>query len=144
LKNNTPFIWNADTDKAFNTLKQLLTSQPLLQYPDFSKPFILTTDASNDALGAVLSQGDIGRDLPVAYASRKLGKAKRNYSTVEKELLAIVYGCKHFKPYLLGRKFTVVTDHRPLVWIFNAKDLSSRLLRWRLKLEEYNYNIVYK
>jgi hypothetical protein len=86
LKNNTPFIWKAKTDKSFNTLKRLLTSQPLLQYPDFFKPFILTTYASNDALGAVLSQGDIGRDLPVAYASRKLSKDERNYSTVEKEL----------------------------------------------------------
>jgi transposase InsO family protein len=122
----------------------LLTIQPLLQYPDFSKPFILTTDASNDALGAILIQGDIRRDLPVAYASRTLNAAERNYSTVEKELLAIIWGCKHFRPYLLGRKFTVVTDYRPLVWIFNVKDPSSRLLRWRLKLEEYEYNILYK
>jgi hypothetical protein len=77
LKNNTPFIWNEGTNKAFNTLKQLLISQPLLQYPDFTRPFILTTDASNDALGAILSQGDIGRDLPVAYASRTLNKAEK-------------------------------------------------------------------
>jgi hypothetical protein len=144
LKNNTPFVWNADTDEAFNTLKRLLTCQPLLQYPDFSKPFVLTTDASNDALGAVLSQGDIGRDLPVAYASLTLHKSERNYPTIEKELLAIVWRCKHFRPYLYGRTFTVVTDHRPLVWIFNVKDPSLRLLRWRLKLEEYDYNIVYK
>ena len=144
LKNNTPFIWNSDTDEAFNTLKRMLTSQPLLQYPDFSKPFILITDASNDALGAILSQGKIGRDLLVAYASRTLSKAERNYPTVEKELLAVVWGCKHLRPYLYGRKFTVVTDHCPLVWIFNVKDPSSRLLRWRLKLEEYEYDIVYK
>jgi hypothetical protein len=122
----------------------VLTSQPLLQYTDFSKPFILTTDASNDALGAVLSQGEIGRDLPIACASRTLSKAERNYPTAEKELLTVVWGCKHFRPNLYGRKFTVVTDHRPLVWIFNVKDPSSRLLRWRLKLKEYEYNIVYK
>ena len=114
LKNNTPFIWNADTDAAF-TLKQLLTSQPLLQYPDFSKHFVLTKDASNDALGPILSQGDIGRDLSVAYASRTLRKAEQNCPTVEKKLLAIVWGCKHFRPYLYGRKFTDVTDHCPLV-----------------------------
>jgi len=96
LKNNTPFIWNADTDETFKTLKRLLTSQPLMQYPDFSKLLILTTDASNDALGAILSQGEIGRDLPVAYASRTLSKAERNYPTVEKKLLAVVWGCKHF------------------------------------------------
>ena len=78
LKNNTPFIWNADTDEAINTLKRLVTSESLLQYPDFSKPFILTTDASNEALGAILSQGDIGRELTVAYASRTISKAERN------------------------------------------------------------------
>ena len=144
LKNNTPFIWNAEADEAFNTLKQLLTSQPLLQYPDFNKPFNLTCDASNEALGIVLSQGEIGRDLPVAYDSRTLSKAESSYPIVQKELLAIVWGCKHFRPYLYGRKFTVVTDHRPLVWIFNVKDPSSRLLRWRLQLEEFEYNIVYK
>ena len=104
----------------------------------------MTTDASNDALDALLSQGEIGRDLPIAYASRKLSKAERNYLTVEKELLAVVWGCKHFRPYLYGRKFTVVTDHRPLVWMFNVKNPSSRLLGWRLKLEKYEYNIIYK
>ena len=98
LRNNIPFIWNEDTDEAFNTLNRL-TSQPLLQYPDFSKLFILTRDASNDALGAVLSQRDIGRDLTEVYASRTLSKAEWNYPTVEKELLAIVWGCKYFRPF---------------------------------------------
>ena len=102
LKNNTPFIWNADTAEAFNTLKRSLTIQPLLQYPDFSKPSILATEASNDALGAILSQGDTGRDLHVAYAIRTLSKAQRNYPTVENELLAIAWGCKHFRPYFMG------------------------------------------
>ena len=97
LKNNTPFIWNATTDEVFNTLKQLLRSQPLFQYPDFSKHFILTTDASNEALGAVVSQGDIGRDLPVGYASRTLTKSDFNYSVVKKELVTIVWGYKYFR-----------------------------------------------
>jgi hypothetical protein len=141
LKNNTPFVWNEDTDESFKTLKRLLTSEPLLQYPDFTKPFILSTDASNDALGAVLNQGEIGRDLPLGYASRTLTKTERNYPTIEKELLAIVWCCKHFRPYLYGRTFTVVTDPRLLVSIINVKDPSSRLLRWRLKLEEYDYII---
>jgi hypothetical protein len=143
LKNNIPFIWNEDTDEAFNTLNRLI-SQPLLQYPHFSKPFILTRDAINDALGVVLSHRDIGRDLTVAYASRTLSKAARNYPTIEKELLEIVWRCKYFRPYLYGKIFTVVTDKRPIVWIFNVKDPSSRLLIWRLKQEEYEYNIVYK
>jgi hypothetical protein len=113
-------------------------SRPILQYPDFSEEFIVTTDASNDGAGAMLSQGEIGKDLPVAFASRSFGKAERNYSTVEKELGAIVWGIKHFRPYLYGRRFKVVSDHTPLKWIMNVKDPGSRLLRWRIQLEEYD------
>jgi len=99
---------------AFQALKQKLMSQPILQYPDFSRDFILTTDASNEGPVAVLSQGQIGKDLPIAYASRKFNKAERNYSTVGKELAAIVWGIKHFRPYLYGRNFKIVSDHKPL------------------------------
>jgi hypothetical protein len=86
----------------------------------------------------------MGKDLPIAYASRTLNNAERNYPTVQKELLAIVWECKYFRQYLYGRRFTIVTDHRPLTWIFSIKDPSSRLLRWRLKLEEYEYEVVHK
>ena len=99
LKKDTPYVWNDKTNEAFISLKTLLTTEPLLQYPDFSRPFILTTDASNDAIGAVLSQGSIGTDPPIAYASRTLNNAERNYPTVEKELLATVWGCKYFRQY---------------------------------------------
>jgi hypothetical protein len=115
-----------------------------LQYPDFTKPFVLTTDASNETQGAILSQGPTGQDLPVAYASRTRINAEKNYSTTEKELWALVWGCKQYRQYLFGRKFSIVTDHKPLTWVFSVKDPSSRLLRWRLKLEEYDYHIVYK
>jgi hypothetical protein len=101
-------------------------------------------DASEEGLGAVLSQGEIGKDLPVVFASRTLNRAEKSYSTTEKELLAIVWGMRYFRPYLYGRTFTVVTDHKPLTWIMNVKDPGSRLLRWRIKLEEYDYEIVYK
>lgn len=144
LKKDVPFVWGESQEKAFNECKRLLTSSPILQYPDFNKEFILTTDASIHAIGAVLSQGDIGKDLPIAYASRTLNKAESNYSTIERELLAIVWAVKHFRPYLFGRKFTIVTDHKPLTWLFSVKDPGSRLVRWRLKLEEFEYNIVYK
>jgi hypothetical protein len=139
LSKGTTYVWNDETNESFNKLKELLITEPILQYPDFKQPFVLTTDASNDAIGAVLSQGPIGKDLPIAYASRTLNNAEKNYSTTEKELLAIVWGCKHFRQYLYGRKFTIVTDHRSLTWIF-----SSKLLRWRLQLEEYDYNVIYK
>jgi hypothetical protein len=103
LKKNTPYIWDDKTEKAFVTLKTTtLTTQTLLQYTDFTRPFVLTTDASIDAIGAVLSQGPIGKYAPLGYASRTLNNAERNYPTVEKQLLAIVWGCKYFRQYLLG------------------------------------------
>jgi len=92
LRNNTPFLWNRRTDKTFITLKDLLTSEPLLEYPDFTKPFVLTTDVSNEALGSIHSQGPIGRNLPIVYASRTHTNAGTNYSTTEKELLTLVWG----------------------------------------------------
>jgi hypothetical protein len=144
LKKDVKYVWGEVQEIAFRALKHKLTSEPILQYPDFSKEFILTTDASNEGAGAVLSQGTIGADLPVGYASRTFNKAERNYSTVEKELAAIVWGIKHFRPYLYGRRFKIVSDHKPLTWIMSVKDPGSRLLRWRIKLEEYDYEIVYK
>jgi len=94
---------------------------PILQYSDFTKPFVLTTDASEFAVGAILSQGKIGEDKPVAFPSRTLNQTEQKYSTIENELTAIVWACKHFRPYFLGRTFTIVTDHKPLTWIFNVK-----------------------
>ena len=144
FKKDQIFHWDSEQEQAFQKFKAILKSDSILQYPDFSQPFVLTTDASNFAIGAVLSQGPIGQDLPIAYASRTLNKAETNYSVTEKELLAIVWAVKHFRPYLYGRKFKIITDHRPLTWLFNVKDPGSRLVRWRLKLEEYEYEIVYK
>lgn len=122
LKKEVAFKWENEQHLAFDTLKRKLTTAPLLIYPDFTKPFVLTCDASNYAVGAVLSQGPIGKDQPIAFASRTLNKSELNYSTTEKELLAILYGCKTFRPYLYGNKFQIVTDHRPLKWLFNHKD----------------------
>ena len=115
--------------------------EPVLQYPDFTKPFVLTTDASGFAVGAVLSQGKIGQDKPIAFTSRTLNQAEQNYSSTEKELTAIVWACRYFRP---GRNFTIDTNHKPLTWMFSVKDPSSRLLRWRLLSEEYDYTIAYK
>ena len=90
-------MWNQRTNEAFITLKDLLTSEPLLQYPDFTKSFVLTADASNEGLGVILSQGPIGQDLPISYGSRTLVSAEKNYSVTEKKLLAIVWGSKQFR-----------------------------------------------
>ena len=104
-------MWEESQEMAFRTFKQRLLSQPILQYPDFSREFILTTDASNDGAGALLSQGQIGKDLPITYASRSFNKAERNYSTVEKGQAAILWDTKHFRPYLYGRRFKILSDH---------------------------------
>ncbi|KAL7301957.1 hypothetical protein TKK_0005548 [Trichogramma kaykai] len=92
----------------------------------------------------VLSQGKISSNLPVAYASRAFTKAELNYPAIEKELLAIVFAVQHFRSYLYGRKFTIVTDHKPLVWLHNLKSPTSRLARWKEKLRDYDYEIVHK
>lgn len=144
LKKEVAFRWEKAQEEAFCILRNALCSQPLLQYPDFTKPFVVTTDASQTAIGGILSQGTIGKDLPIAYTSRLLNDAEQNYSTIERELLAIVYAVNYFRPYLFGRKFQLVTDHKPLTWLNSVKDPTSRLVRWRLKLAEYDYEVIYK
>ena len=113
LKKNVDWEWTQECEQSFIKLKSILSSEPLLQYPDFMQPFIVTTDASNIAIGCILSQGKIGEDKPIAYASRKLNDAETRYSTFDKEFLAIIWGCKHYRTYLLGRSFLIVTDHKP-------------------------------
>lgn len=142
--NDKKLTHTEDSVEAFEKCKKILTDSDILQYPDFSKDFILTTDASNFAIGAVLSQGPIGKDKPIAYASRTLNRTEENYSTIEKELLAIVWGCKNFRPYLFGRKFVLYTDHKPLTYACNLKNPNGRLTRWKLSLMEYDYEIKYR
>lgn len=144
LKKRNGIVIDQKYIDAFNKCKELLTHSPLLQYPDYDKPFVLTTDASNVAVGAVLSQGKIGNDKPVAYASRTLSDTESRYSTIERELLAIVWAVKHFRPYLYGKKFFIYTDHRPLIWLRSLKDPSSKLTRWRLRLQDYDYEMIHK
>lgn len=141
-RKNIPFVWTTECEQSFQELKNKLVSPPILQYPNFSEEneFILQTDASGFAIGAVLCNKDL---RPVAYASRPLNKAEKNYPTIQKELLAVVWGTKYFRPYLFGRRFTIMTDHKPLIYLFSMKDPNSRLLKFRLALEEYDYKIVY-
>lgn len=144
LKKGKKVITDAKFIEAFQKCKELLINAPILQYPDMTKPFILTTDASEVAIGAVLSQGPVGSDKPVAYASRTLTDTEQKYSAIERELLAIVWATKHFRPYLYGNKFTVYTDHQPLAWLNKFKEVSSKLTRWRLRLLEYDFDIIHK
>lgn len=139
-RRNVKYEWTEQCEISFNILKNALINPPILQYPDFSKEFILQTDASGTAIGAVLCNNNM---RAVAYASRPLNKAELNYPTIQKELLAIVWSVKYFRPYLFGRTFTIMTDHKPLIYLFGLKDPSSRLLKFRLALEEYDFKVVY-
>ena len=144
LKKDIPFNWTEKQQAAFDISKAKLCEEPLLQRPDFSQPFILTTDASGFAIGGILSQCKVGKDKPIAYASRSLSETEKKYDTYEKEALAIIFCVTHFRPYLYGRKFTSVTDQKPLVWFQNSKDPCSRVSCWRLKLAEYDFDVIYK
>lgn len=144
LKKESLFKWTETQEKAFAELRDSLCKEPVLQHPDFTKPFIITTDASATAIGGVISQGAIGSDRPIAYASRTLNKAEEKYPVIEKECLAIVYCVNYFRPYVYGREFSLVTDHKPLVWLHSVKDPANRLVAWRFKLENYQYKIIYK
>lgn len=143
-KKNAKFIWDNDCQEAFDYLRESLTKAPVLQYPDPDRKFYLSTDASGFAIGAILHQVYDGQELPVAYASRQMVKAELNYSTTEKECLALIWGIKQFRNYLWGQEFTVYTDHQPLKWLMGIKDPSTRLMRWSLALSEYTFNIEYK
>jgi len=108
-KQSVAFEWKEEQQKAFDKLRNALCSEPILQYPNFDKPFVITTDASGCTIGAILSQGEIGKDLPIAYASRVLNDAETRYSPTERELLALIYAVKHFRLYIYGWKFTLVS-----------------------------------
>lgn len=144
LKDETPFNWRNEQENAFTSITKEITSYPILRHPDFEREFLVTTDASDYAVGAILSQGEIGRDLPISYASRIMMKAEKNYTTTKKELLAIIFAIRIFRPYLYGRKFTLITDHQPLVWLKSTKDPGAQLRRWANELDEYDYEIKYK
>ena len=118
---------------------------PVLQSPDFSRPFVLQTDASDRGVGAVLAQWDENNcDHPVAYFSCKLRPCEQRYSTVEKECLAICLAVEAFRVYLLGRQFHVQTDHRALQWLNRLKESNARLTRWSLALQPYQFVVEHR
>ena len=143
LKKNVKFLITPEAITSVNKCKEILTTSPVLKYPDFSKPFIITTDASDVAVGAVLSQWDEsgGTDHPIEFASKKLAPAETRYSTIERELLGVVWAIEHFRPYVWGVKFAVRTDHMPLVWVHKLKETSARITRWKERLAPYNFDI---
>ena len=149
LKKCKEFEWTPQCQRAFQEVKKILTSGAVLVYFDPQKDVTLAVDASPYGIGAVISHATPEGDKPIAYASRKLTKAETNYSQLEKEALAIVYGVRIFHQYLCGKKFTLLTDHKPLTYLFGPKRgipvlAASRLQRWAILLSGYVYDIQYR
>lgn len=143
-KKDHPFNWTEECEKSFISFKIHLSNPPILIFPDFSQPFILQTDCSSLAASGILSQGEIPNDKPIHYFSKVLNHAQIRYSTIEKELLAIILSVEYFHYYLVGREFLIMTDHRPLTYLFENKNMNARLHRWRYVLMGYQFKIVYR
>jgi hypothetical protein len=143
-KKNKVFKWTNECETAFNQLRKLLTSRPIMAHPRDDADFILDTDACDVSIGAVLSQRQDGVERVIAYGSKSLSKCQRNYCVTDRELLAIRYFTEHYRTYLLGRKFLVRTDHQALRWIFTMKEPKSRIARWIEALSEFNFEIEHR
>ena len=143
LKKDEKFEWAEPSQDAFEQLKIVLCTTPVLAFPDFTREFVITTDASNIAIGGILSQGQIGKDRPISYYSRVLRGAEPRYEVYEKEALALVACAKRWRYYIYGRFVTFVTDHQALLW-FPTAGANTRVQKWRFKLSEYNYKIIHR
>jgi hypothetical protein len=141
LKKNSKFEWSNSCQEAFDKIKAILVSSPVLSTPDFDKQFNLTVDASDVGCGAVLTQ--IGEDKiehPIGYFSKKFNIHQKNYSTVEKECLGLWLAMQHFEVYLSPTKYPILvyTDHNPLTFLHRMKNKNQRILRWCLTLQEFD------
>ena len=141
---NVSFIWEKDEQESFDTLKKLLCSSPIIAYPESSATFILDTDASNVGIGAVLSQIINGEERVIAYGSRILTKAERQYCITRRELLAAVFFTKYFRHYLTGRKFLLRTDHASLRWLKSFKEPEGQLARWLEVLGTFDFDLQHR
>lgn len=139
-----PFVWSLECQDAFDQLKQLLISSPILGYPDPSLSYVLDTDASLCAAGAVLSQVQNDVERPIAYFSKTFNKSERNYCVTRRELLAVVLAVQHFKPYLYGRRFLLRTDHASLLWLRRRKEPEGQIARWLEILSAFDYKLEHR
>ena len=138
------FAWTSEAESAFMDLKQCLVSAPILRCPDFSSQFKLYTDACNYGVGAVLAQDAVDGEVVIAYASRILKPSEIKYAVLQKEALAIVWALKHFYPYLYGRHFTIITDHRPLKWLKSMKAPNNLFARWISEIQGYDFDVIHR
>ena len=147
LSPKVEYVWTAECNHAFESVKSLLTHAPVLAAPDFTTPFKLEVDASAVGAGAVLLQEDEGGvDHPVSYFSKKFDVHQVNYSTIEKETLALLLALQHFEVYLGSSSLPIVvyTDHNPLVFLMRMYNQNQRLMRWALAMQDYSLEIRHK
>ena len=144
MAKNKPFIWTEQQNEAFDQLKERLTTAPILAMPRDGGLFYLDTDASDCGLGAVLSQIQDNSERVIAYASRTLNNAEKNYCVTRKELLAVVYGLKQFRQFLLGRHFIIRTDHSALQWLQKTPEPIAQQARWLAYIEQFDYAIEHR
>lgn len=139
------FVWEKDQEEAFSTLKECLTSAPILAYPNFDLPFEIHTDASASGLGAILYQKQAGIHHVIAYASRGLSKSEKNYPAHKLEFLALKWAItEKFQDYLYGKKFTVITDNNPLTYVLSTAKLDATGHRWIAALAAFDFDILYR
>ena len=144
-KKSQTFQWNEGAQRAFDLIKEKLTTAPILVTPDFDRPFIISCDACKTGVGGVLAQEDAsGVEKPIAFFSHKLNRAQQNYSITELECLAAVLSIEKFREYVEGHEFSVITDHASLKWLMRQSDLNGRLARWSLKLQGFNFSILHR
>ncbi|KAK1430664.1 hypothetical protein QVD17_13567 [Tagetes erecta] len=141
LNKDARFVFDESCLKAFEVLKQHLIASPILQSPNWSIPFEIMCDASDHAIGAVLGQRVNKKPVAIYYASKTLTDAQLNYTTTEKELLAIVYALDKFRSYIWGSKVIIYSDHSAIRYLMNKKDAKPRLIRWILLLQEFDFEI---
>nr|GFB21659.1 reverse transcriptase domain-containing protein [Tanacetum cinerariifolium] len=142
LEKNTPFIFSEDFIKAFQMLKKKLTEAPILIALNWDLPFELMCDASDFTIGAVLGKRHEKHFRPIHYARKRMNDAEYNYTTTEKEMLAVVYAFEKFRSYLIMNKSIVHMDHSALKYLFAKKDANARLLRWVLLLQEFDFKVL--
>ena len=153
------FKWEACHEEAFSSIKKAMSSFPVLALPQLSKPFIIYSDVSLNGIGGVIAQVQpllpgqsvtpsgkppVGAQKPIAFYSRKLTPAEKNYKVTELELLAIVFLVSKSRHWLIGRTTTVITDHEALQYLLAAPELKSRLVRWKLALNQFDLEIVFR
>ncbi|RVW81296.1 Retrovirus-related Pol polyprotein from transposon 17.6 [Vitis vinifera] len=141
LAKDAKFIWDERCQHSFDQLKKFLTTTPIVRAPNWQLPFELMCDASDFAIGAVLGQREDGKPYVIYYASKTLNEAQRNYTTTEKELLAVVFALDKFRAYLVGSFIIVFTDHSALKYLLTKQDAKARLIRWILLLQEFDLQI---